>query len=145
MAVGELTKDDKVRVNVAVSKAEEFTGLEFCVIIGAKPNEDPRHEAERAFHKANMHERPSVLVMITPSARTLEVVVAHELADRMTDSACAEAVQLMTGVFATGDIVGGLERGIGLLAQRAGARSDGAHGHVGDDLPNVVDLDDPDE
>jgi hypothetical protein len=145
VALGELSVDDKVRVNSAVVKAEEFTGLEFCVIIGIKPNEEPRHEAERAFHKAKMNERPSVLVMITPSARTLEVVVASELSARLTDQACEEAVQLMTGMFATEDIVGGLERGIGVLAERAGPRTDGRHGHVGEDLPNIVDIQDPDQ
>jgi len=135
-----MTEDDKTRINGAVAVAENETGLEFCVIVGTKRGDDPRHEAERAFHKIGLHERPAVMIMVTPEARTLEVVTAHELADRLSDQSCAEAVRLMTGLFSTGDFVGGIERGIELLAERAGARTDGREGHVGADLPNIIDV-----
>lgn len=140
MAGGELGDDDKARINQAISVAEEQTGLEFCVVVGRERGDDPRREAERAFHKAGLHERPAVMIVVTPEARTLEVVTAYGLEHRLPDAACDEAVRLMTGVFVMGDIAGGIASGVELLAQRAGARTDGRSGHAGVDLPNIVDL-----
>jgi uncharacterized membrane protein YgcG len=140
VAVGDLTKADKKRIDAAVADAERLTGIEMCVILGAKAHIDPRTEAERAFHKAGLHERPSVLIVVTPSARTLEIVVAHDLRDRVTDQMCDETVHLMTGLFALGNLAGGLEQGIRHLAERAS--SPRPHEPSSEDLPNVIDLDD---
>ncbi len=139
---GALTEDEKVRVNTAVERVEKDTGLEFCVIVGSTPHDNPRRQAEMAFHKLGMHERPGVMIMVVPQARTLEVLTAPDIADRLTDRDCEEAVQVMTGLFATSGVVDGLERGMYLLAERAG--SDGTPDvHEQTDLPNIVDLDDP--
>jgi uncharacterized membrane protein YgcG len=142
VALGELDQAEKARISQVISLAEEETGLEFCVVVGRKRGEDPRREAERTFHKAGLHERPAVMIVVTPEARTLEVVTAYGLDLRLPDVACDEAVRLMTGLFSTGDYAGGIERGVELLAERAGARTDGKSGHQGADLPNVVDLGD---
>jgi uncharacterized membrane protein YgcG len=145
VAIGELSPPDKQRVNEAVALAEETTGLEFCVIVGVHNGDDPRREAERRFHKLGMHQRPGVMIMVMPEARRLEVVTAPEIGGRLTDEACDRAVVEMTPLFADGHLAEGLERGVELLAAAAGHRTDGATGHAdGVDLPNIVDLDDPD-
>ncbi len=138
----ELSDDERARLNAVISQAEEDTGLEYCVLFGSRPRGSAREEAERVFSKFGLQERPGVLVMVVPHARTLEVVTAPGVHERLSDNDCDEAVRLMTGIFATGDIVGGLERGVQFLADRAGGDRDGV-GHHGLDLPNVVDLDDP--
>jgi len=141
-AHGELTDAEKQRVNAAVSAAELQTGLEFCVIVGSRPQSDARHEAERAFHKLRMHERPAIMIMVVPHARTLEVVTAPDVDGRLTDKHCDQAVSVMTAAFSTADIVSGLELGVQTLASFAGPRTDGQTGHHdGVDLPNIVDLD----
>jgi uncharacterized membrane protein YgcG len=145
VAIGEMTPADKARVNEAVARAEEATGLEFCVIVGVSATGDSRHEAERAFHKLGMDQRPGVMIMVMPEARRLEVVTAPEIGERLTDEACDRAVREMTPLFASGDVAGGLEHGVQLLTVAAGRRSDGATGHAdGVDLPNIVDIDDSD-
>ena len=141
MEPGELTADQKQRIDQAIAAAETATGVQWCVILGIRSSEDPRREAERAFHKADMHGRPSVLIMVTPSARTLEIVVAHELRDRITNQMCEEVVRLMTGVFIEDDVTSGIERGIALLAERAGSLTTDVPPPT-EDLPNVVDLED---
>ena len=138
----ELTKSERVRINNVIAQAEEDTGLEFCLIFGSKPESVAREEAERAFAKLGLRERPGVMIQVVPHARTLELVTSEEAQQRITDNDCDEAVRLMTGVFSTGDIVGGLERGVMFLAEQAGGDKDGEGRHRSD-LPNVVDLDRP--
>ena len=130
---------DKRRVNEAVKAPELHTGLEFCVMVGQKVVDDPRREAERAFHRLGLDERPAVMVVVTPTGRTLELVTAPDLNTRVSDADCDEAVRLMTGLFAAGDITGGLVRGISYLADKAGPSV--TDEPVTDDVPNVVDLD----
>lgn len=143
MATGELSEAEQERVNAVVSEVEEQTGLEFCVMVTSRVYENARHGAEKAFHKLGLHQRPGVMIMVVPHARKLEVVTAPELANRLTDEHCARAVDVMTTRFRENDIAGGLEAGIRALAESAGPRSDGQTGHDSQDLPNILDLDDP--
>lgn len=138
-----LTDAQKEAINSVIASAEQDTGLEICLILGSKIIKDARTDAEHVFLHRGLHQRPGVLVVVVPPARTVEVVVAAGLADRLTDNDCDEAVRLMTGSFATGDTAGGIERGIVLLAERAGAGRGPVHSEG--DMPNVVDLDDHDK
>lgn len=136
----ELTEAEKARVNAVIAQAEKDTGLEFCLVYGSRPESVAREEAERAFSKLGLHQRPGVMIQVVPHARTLEVVTSSEVQGRVTDQDADEAVRLMTGIFATGDIVGGLERGFQFLADQAGGDKD-PQTRDRADLPNVVDLD----
>jgi uncharacterized membrane protein len=140
VAGGELTSDDKERINAEVADAEQKAGFEICVVVMHKRHKDARRDAESAFHRLGMHDRPAVLVMVTPAERTLEVVTAAHVRDRLSDVDCDEAVRLMTGVFATGDIVDGIAQGVRFIGER-GSSPDGKLVD-GPDLPNLLDLDD---
>lgn len=121
-------------VDEAVRAAEEKTGLQFCVYLGTAPG-DAREHAENLFVQAGLHERPAVLLLVAPDLRRVEVVTAEPVRDRLTDEACARAIDDMTPLFAEGRFVDGLVRGVAKLAEEAGPPSGGP---VGPELPNIV-------
>lgn len=61
----------------------------------------------------------SVLVMVDPSARLLEIVTGEDVRRTLTDAEVRLAVKEMQSSFAAGDEVGGLTRGIALMAEHA--------------------------
>jgi uncharacterized membrane protein YgcG len=73
-----------------VQAAEQVTGLQFAVYLGPSPGE-PRELAERLFEEAH----PSVLVVVATTARRVEILTADAVRSRVTDEACAEAIELM--------------------------------------------------
>lgn len=79
------------RVRDAVDAAEEVTGLQFAIYLGPTPG-DPRELAERLFEGAG---EPSVLVVVATTAHRVEILTAEAVRSRVTDEACAEAIELM--------------------------------------------------
>ncbi len=63
----------------------------------------------------------SILVLVDPQARVIEVVTGTEVRRTLSDSSVGLAVLQMQSAFAAGDLVGGLKRGIDMLAERARA------------------------
>jgi uncharacterized membrane protein YgcG len=120
-------------VEAAVRGAEAATGLQFCVYLGPG-SEDARAQAESLFVEAGLHHRPSVLLLVAPDRRRVEVVTAPPARSRLTDEACARAIEVMTPLLAEGRYVDGIVRGIGRLAEEAGAGPP----HGGEDLPNII-------
>jgi uncharacterized membrane protein YgcG len=121
-------------VDQAVRGAEKRTGLQFCVYLGPS-EDDPRTHAENLFVQAGLHERPSVLLLVAPDRRRVEVVTAPAIRDRLSDEACARAIEQMTPLFAGGKFVDGLVTGLRRLADEAGPGTDPPSGK---DLPNIV-------
>ena len=79
------------RVRAAIDAAENLTGLQFAIYLGPTPG-DPRELAERLFAGAG---EPSVLVVVATTARRVEILTASAVRTRVTDEACAEAIELM--------------------------------------------------
>ncbi|MGH2759371.1 MAG: DUF5130 family protein [Actinomycetota bacterium] len=129
-----LSRRDRRAVDRAVGDAELQTGLQFCVYLGPAGDEDARARAESLFVEAGLHERPSVLLLVAPDRRQVEIVTAPPVRDRLPDEACARAIQTMTPLFATGRFVDGLIEGLRRLADEAGPRS----GPEPTDLPNIL-------
>ena len=63
----------------------------------------------------------SILVLVDPDARAVEVVTGSEVRRTLRDSEVELAVAQMQTLFAEGDLVGGLRRGIQMLAEHARA------------------------
>src|SRR5205823_11207666 len=99
-------------------------------------DDDTRAHAENLFVQAGLHERPAVLLHVTPEQRKVEVVTAPDVRTRLDDDACREAIGVMTEYFARGAFVDGLVTGINELAARAGG---GTPPPDATDLPNIVD------
>ena len=119
-----------------MERAEETTGLQFCVYLGSVDDDRPREHAEGLFMRAGLHEHPAVLIVVAPRQRRVEVVTGDAARLRLSDDDAAAAIATMTAAFSQGDLVTGLISGLDHLATRAGpgTRPPGA-----DDLPNVVD------
>lgn len=116
---GEFTASQRVSLDQAIRAAEQVSRFEFSVFVGTAEGE-PRPFAER-LHAALSTPQRSVLVMVDPSARALEVVTGAEVRRVLSDRDVALAVIEMQSEFANGDLVRGLRRGISMMAMAARA------------------------
>ncbi|MEP7055177.1 MAG: DUF5130 family protein [Actinomycetota bacterium] len=123
------------RLENAVSRAEEFTGLQFAVYLGPT-RDDSREHAESMFASLGYHALPAVLLLVAPDQRRLEIVTSATARARITDRHAALAVTSMTSSFAVGDIVGGVCLGLDMLARYAGSPRAGAA--LDSELPDVL-------
>ena len=92
--------------------------MRFSVYVGAV-NGAPRAYAQRLHTALGVDAPRSVLVLVDPSSRALEIVTG-ELARRWVDDrVTALAAMTMTSSFAAGDLHGGIVQGVQLLAEHA--------------------------
>lgn len=117
MAAGELRPRDRHEIDRAIRAAEQTCRFEFSVFVGAADG-DPRAFAAR-LHGAAVAPDRSVLIMVDPHARVLEIVTGEVVRRRLTDSEVDHAVLAMQSCFAEGSLVVGLIRGITQLAEHA--------------------------
>lgn len=113
----EFTASQRVSLDQAIRAAEQVSRCEFSVFVGTAEG-DPRRFAER-LHAALSTPSRSVLIMVDPTARLVEVVTGAEVRRSLTDREVALAVLEMRTEFAGGDLVRGLRRGITMLAMAA--------------------------
>jgi uncharacterized membrane protein YgcG len=116
---GEFTATQRVALDQAIRAAEQVCRFEFSVFVGTAEGE-PRSFAQR-LHAALSTPDRSVLIMVDPNARVLEVVTGAEVRRVLSDREVALAVLEMQSEFAGGDLVRGLRRGITMLAMGARA------------------------
>lgn len=115
----EFTASQRVALDQAIRAAERVSRFEFSVFVGTAEGE-PRQYAEQ-LHAALSAPARSVLIMVDPVARVIEVVTGAEVRRVLSDQEVALAVLEMRTEFATGDLVKGLRRGISMLAMSARA------------------------
>ncbi len=101
----------------AIRIAEESSGFAFSVYVGAAEGE-PRMFAESLQARLARPER-SVLVMVDPAARRLEIVTGSVVCRLVDDKAAGLAALSMQAAFAAGDLVGGILTGLQQLGERA--------------------------
>jgi hypothetical protein len=104
-------------IDKAIRDAETVCRYEFSVYVGASDGET-RPFAERLQAALVAPER-SVLVMVDPAARIVEVVTGSEVRRDLEDGEVHLAVLTMGTAFAAGDLVGGIKRGVLMLAEHA--------------------------
>jgi hypothetical protein len=115
----EFTPSQRVSLDQTIRAAEQVCRFEFSVFVGTVDGE-PRPFAER-LHAALSTPQRSVLLMVDPTARALEVVTGSEVRRFLGDREVALAVIEMQSEFASGELVRGLRRGITMLAMAARA------------------------
>jgi hypothetical protein len=120
-----LTESQRARLARAVAAADLATGLSFQVRVGAL--EGGREQARALLAAQGATAPDTVLVAVDPLARTLEIVTGPRAAVALDDRTCALASLTMTTSFAGGDLVGGLCRGVQVLADHGRAV---AHRHL---------------
>ncbi len=120
MPSGEAFTNDQIRsIERVVETADTETGLTFSVYIGGATG-DIRDEAERLHASFGATAGETVLVLVSPGDRLLEIVTGATSSRRVSDRACALAALSMTTSFAGGDLVGGIVTGVRMLAEAAG-------------------------
>lgn len=118
MAAGEpLTGPDRAALDSAIRRAEQLSRAEFSVFVG-RAEGDPR-EFATSLHNSLVAPARSILIMVDPQARLLEVVTGGYVRRQLTDAEVELAVAAMQSDFAQGELVGGLKRGIAMLAEHA--------------------------
>jgi hypothetical protein len=104
-------------IDKAIRDAETMCRYEFSVFVGASEGET-RPFAER-LHAALVAPARSVLVMVDPAARIVEVVTGAEARRVLDDAEVKLATLSMQTAFAAGDLVGGIKAGLLQLADHA--------------------------
>lgn len=117
---GDAFTDDQVRdIERIIELANAETGLNLSVFIGGADG-DIRDAAEAKHKSFGAQADATVLILVSPGDRLLEIVTGAAAARRLTDRACALAALSMTTSFAAGDLVGGILTGVRMLAEAAG-------------------------
>jgi uncharacterized membrane protein YgcG len=111
------TPQERYDIDKAIRDAETVSRYEFSVFVGASEGET-RPFAERLHATLTAPER-SVLVMVDPAARILEIVTGSEVRRDLEDGEVDLAALSMQSAFAAGDLVGGITRGLMMLAEHA--------------------------
>ncbi len=114
-----LSGGDRVALDEAIRRAEQLSRVEFSVFVGHAEGE-PRRYA-RSLHASLVAPTRSVLILVDPDACALEVVTGSEVRRTLRDAQVELAIAQMQSLFAEGDLVGGLRRGIQMLAEHARA------------------------
>jgi uncharacterized membrane protein YgcG len=111
------TAAERHEIDKAIRDAETLSRLEFSVFVGRSEGET-RPFAER-LHAALTAPDRSVLVLVDPAARLLEIVTGLEAHRVLDDAQVKLAALTMQTAFAAGDLAGGITRGVLQLAEHA--------------------------
>ena len=103
--------DEMVR---AAETANKQSGLRFSVFIGLSEAEPPVY-AERLLAAVGDDAPQTVLILVDPANRQVEIVTGRIAAARLDDRACGLATLSMTSAFSGGEIVGGVVTGLRML------------------------------
>jgi uncharacterized membrane protein YgcG len=118
VAAGEAFSDgQQAEIDRAIRAAETACRFEFSVYVGHTDGES-RPYAHR-LHASLASPQRSVLILVDPAARLLEVVTGAVVRRSLSDDAVRLAVAGMESSFAAGDLVGGIKHGVSQLAEAA--------------------------
>ena len=119
VGVGEFNSAERFQIDEAIRGAEQVSRFEFSVFVG-RAGVDPRAFATQ-LHNSLVAPSRSILIMLDPAARSLEIVTGGTVRRSLSDQEVELTTLQMQSSFAAGDLVGGLRRGIQMLADHARA------------------------
>lgn len=111
------TSSERYDIDRAIRNAETVSRFEFSVFVGASHEETGPFA--RRLHGALTAPERSVLIMVDPSARIVEIVTGAEVRRHLDDTEVHLAALTMQTAFAAGDLVGGITRGVLQIADHA--------------------------
>ena len=111
------SSQERYTLDETIRRAEQLSRVEFSLFVGTAEGE-PRAFATR-LHNSLVAPARSVLIMVDPDARALEIVTGGYVRRTLRDSEVNLAALQMQSAFAAGDLVGGLKRVIEMLSQHA--------------------------
>jgi Domain of unknown function (DUF5130) len=119
VAVGEFNAVERFQIDEAIRDAEQVSRFEFSVFVG-RSGPDPRAFATQ-LHNSLVAPSRSILILLDPASRVLEIVTGGTVRRSLSDHEVELTMLEMESLFAAGDLVGGLRRGIQMLADHARA------------------------
>ena len=118
MASGDgFSADQRYEIDRAIRAAETVCRYEFSLFVGAADSEAGPFAAR--LHASLIAPARSVLIMVDPAARQLEIITGSAVRRVLSDDAVRLAAAAMESAFAEGDLVGGIKRGVSQLADAA--------------------------
>ncbi len=112
-----LSSHQRAELDIAIRRAEQLCRAEFSVFVGNSDGEP--HAFATSLHNSLVAPSHSILIMVDPTARAIEVVTGGHVRRTLSDHQADLAIAAMSATFASGDLVGGLRRGIQQLAEAA--------------------------
>jgi uncharacterized membrane protein YgcG len=117
VAAGDFSSAERYALDDAIRKAEQQCRVEFSLFVGSAEG-DP-HAFATQLHNSLVAPARSILIMVDPSARALEIVTGGYVRRTLSDKEVELTALQMQSSFAAGDLVGGLKHGIAMLAEHA--------------------------
>ena len=130
-----LTAEERGRLEDAIRDAEAETGLQIAAYVGPVEG-DPGYAAEQFFADAGVQSRPSVLLLVEPVQRRLEIRTAPAARERLSDREAEIVGRAMRERFVAGDVVQGVLDGLHMISELVGPARPGEE--PGEDLPDVL-------
>jgi uncharacterized membrane protein YgcG len=116
---GEFDGAERFAIEDAIRTAEQVSRYEFSVFVGRAEGEP--HAFATRLHRSLVAPERSILILVDPAARALEIVTGAVVRSHLSDQEVELAALQMQTSFAERDLVGGLRRGIQMLADHARA------------------------
>ena len=107
----------RAEIDRAIRSAETSCRFEFSVYVGAVGEQ--AHAFAQRLHASLSSPSRSVLILVDPAARAIEVITGSVVRRSLSDDAVGLAVAGMESSFAAGDLVGGIKHGVSQLAESA--------------------------
>lgn len=117
MAAGDLSSADRLAIDTTIRKSEQLCRFEFSVYVGDVEGE-PRPFATR-LHNTLVAPARSILIMIDPRAKLVEIVTGAQVRRAVSDSEIDLAITAMKALFAEGRLADGIRQGISQIAEHA--------------------------
>ena len=114
---GDFTAAQRREIDGAIRAAETASRFEFSVYVG--PTEPNHRDYAERMHAVMAAPDRSVLIMINPEDRALEVVTGQAVRRVLGDQQVQLAAMTMRSAFVENDIVGGIVSGVAMLGQAA--------------------------
>lgn len=110
---------ERLAIDTTIRKSEQLSRFEFSVYVGDAEGD------ERAFatrlHNTLVAPARSILILVDPGARVLEIVTGAEVRRKVSDTEIELTATAMQGEFAEGRLAEGIRTGITRIADHAHA------------------------
>lgn len=116
-----LSSAQRFEIDRAIRSAEQTSRCEFSVYVGR--SDGPSRPFAERLHASLVAPQRSVLILVDPHGRQLEVVTGSAVRRTLSDREVGLAIVEMQSALAEGDLVTGITRGIGRLAEHARAQN----------------------
>ncbi len=117
VAAGEYFTDaERLAIHNAIHRAELASRFEFSVFVGQPTDGDARSFATQLHNRLTAPAR-SVMIVVDPESNTLEIVTGGQVRREVGDGEVQLVVAEMLSSFETGDLAGGVKRGVTMIAE----------------------------